>query len=172
MKPLVSAARIAAAVAVLTASAVGSAGPPPRVVPYDEPRESVRQCPEVMRGVALVFRPITGGIAIEFSSPRQYQVPELRQQLREAAIVVEQHSKAPLPVSAIDEDPEAARIPPLDISVNDVGAGARVIIRARRARDIPEILELARALELFWLHSDCNEDVGTRRRIPLPYQSA
>jgi hypothetical protein len=170
MKPLVSAARIAAAVAVVAASAVGSAGPP-QVVPYEE-AEAERQCPEVMRGVALVFRPIAGGVMLEFTSPRQHEVPELRQQLREAAVVVEQHSKAPMPASLDAADPEAARIPPLDISVNDVGAGARVLIRAQRARVIPEVLELARALELFWLHSDCNEEVGARRRVPPPYQRA
>jgi len=169
MKPLVSAARIAAAVAVLTATSIGNAGPP-QVVPYEDPGEDARRCPEVMRGVALVFRPIEGGIVLEFTSPRQQQVPELRQQLREAAVVVEQHSKEPVPMDA--SEPEQVRIPPLDISVNDVGAGARVIIRAQRAGDIPEVLELARALEMFWLNSDCNEEVGARRRTPLPYQRA
>jgi hypothetical protein len=171
MKALVSAARIAAAVAVLTASTAASAGPP-KVVPYDEVREEDRQCPEVMRGVALIFRPIPGGVILEFTSPRQHEVAELRQQLREAAIVIEQHSKAPIRVSKSESEEEAARIPPLDISVNDVGAGARVVIRAQRARDVPELLELARALELFWAHSDCHDEVGARPRMPPPYQRA
>ncbi len=164
-------APVAATIAALTAGGVASAGPP-QVVPYEDPEEAARRCPEVMRGVALIFRPIPGGIALEFTSPRQHQVPELRKQLREAALVVEQHSKAPIPVHAEAGDPESIRIPPLDISVNDVGAGARVVIRAQRARDVPELLELARALELFWSHSDCNEDVGVRRRVPPPYQRA
>jgi hypothetical protein len=166
MKPLVL---VAAAVAALTVGTVASAGPP-QVVPYEPPQVQAQRCPEVMRGVALVFRPIPGGIALEFSSPRQHEVPELRKQLREAALVVEQHSKAPMQVSAGDS--ESIRIPPLDISVNDVGAGARVVIRAQRARDVPELLELARALELFWAHSDCHEEIGTRPRMPPPYQRA
>lgn len=164
MKPLVP---VAAAVAALTAGTVAIAGPP-QVVPYEPPQQEARRCPEVMRGVALIFRPIPGGIALEFSSPRQHEVPELRKQLREAALVVEQHSKAPMQVSV--DDAESIRIPPLDISVNDAGAGARVVIRAQRARDVPELLELARALELFWAHSDCHDEVGARPRMPPPYQ--
>src|SRR5688572_27170096 len=50
---------------------------PPVVIP-----DEARQCPEVMRGISLVFRPISGGVALEFTSPREPQVAELREQLR------------------------------------------------------------------------------------------
>jgi hypothetical protein len=115
--------------------------------------------------VALALRPIVGGVALDFTSPRQQQVPELREQLREAALFVEMYSKAP---DRWIDDPSQGRLPPLDISVNDVGAGARVLIRAERARDLPELLELARTLDILWQRSDCNEDLRVRGRIPLP----
>jgi hypothetical protein len=121
----------------------------------------MRRCPEAMRGAVLVARPISGGVALEFTSPRRRQVTGLREQLREAALAVETYSKVPLR-SAVAE-PAQLPIPPLDISVNDVGAGARVSIRAQRARDLPELLDLARQVELYWSYSDCNEDLLARR---------
>jgi hypothetical protein len=134
--------------------------------------EPARQCPTVLRGVALVIRPIAGGVALDFMTPRQHEVPALRGQLREAALVLEQHSKTFLRPAAATAEPRGVRIPPLDISVNDVAAGARVIIRTQRARDTPELLDLAHSLELFWERSDCNEDMRARRPAPTPYLSA
>jgi hypothetical protein len=52
--------------------------------------------------------------------------------------------------------------------VRDIGAGARVIVRAQRARDLPELLELVRTFEVMWTRSDCNEEVGVRRLRALP----
>ena len=167
MKPLVP---VAAALAVLTASAPGRADAP-RIIPHDA-TEDVRQCPPPMRGASLVLRPLTGGVAIDVTTPRRQLVPALREQLRDIALVVEMHSKTPVHMAASDDDAPAVRIPPLDISVNDVGAGARVIIRTQRARDLPELLELARALQLFWERSDCNDDYRARSLRALPSQRA
>jgi hypothetical protein len=162
-------APVAAAVAILAAGSAGDAGPP-RVI-RDEPREPARRCPEVMQGVELVFREVPGGVALELTSPRPRQVAELREQLREAALVLVRHSRrAARQLSA--SYLEQAWIPPLEISVNDVGSGAHVVIRAQRTRDLPELLELARALEQIWLRSDCNEVIGVRRRAPLPSMRA
>ncbi len=169
MKSLFKAAGISAAAAILAAGSVGSASPrqaadapAPAAAPGDAPApaEADRRCPEAMRGVVLVSRQISGGVALEFTSPRRRQVPGLREQLREAALAVETYSKAMLREAA--HAPAQLQFPPLEISVNDVGAGARVSVRAQRARDLPELLDLARQLELFWSHSDCNEDLLAR----------
>jgi len=175
MKSLVPAACLAAAAAVLvTGPAAGRAGPaagrfgpatgragPRRVIaPADLP-EAPRRCPEALRGVELALRPFPGGVVLAFTSPRLPQVPELREQLRQAALVIEMYSKAPnLGLAAT---PDQGRIPPLEISVSDVGAGALVVIRTQRARDLPELLDLARAVELLWSRSDCSEDIFVRR---------
>jgi len=169
MKSLVPAAALAAAAVALAAGAPdGRAGPrevsagPREVSPG--PRRFIalppapRQCPEIMRDVELVLRPVTGGISLEFTSQRPRQVAALRDQLRDAALVVETYSK--LPERGLLLQPADSRIPPLEISVNDVGAGALVVIRAQRARDLPELLDLARAFELLWSRSDCNERVA------------
>jgi hypothetical protein len=170
MRSLVPAARIGAALAVLVASSTGGAGPrqiadapAPGDAPGDAyaPIEAARRCPEAMRGVELVSRPISGGVALEFRSSRRRQVPELREQLRDAALAVETYSKAPLRSALVA--PGQVPIPPLDISVDDVGAGARVSVRAQRARDLPELRDLARALERYWSRSDCNEDLVALR---------
>ncbi|HWO24159.1 MAG TPA: hypothetical protein VNO30_35695 [Kofleriaceae bacterium] len=166
MRSLLPGARIGTAIAVLAASTAGSAGPQqtadapaPTATPGDADTliEAARRCPEAMRGVALVSRPISGGVALEFTSPRRRQVPELREQLREAALAVQTYSKAPLRGALLS--PGQVPIPPLDISVDDVGAGARVSVRAQRARDLPELRDLARTLQRFWSRSDCNEDL-------------
>lgn len=170
MRSLLPAARIGAAVAVLVASSAGSAGPQQIAdapASIDTPGdayaliEAARRCPAAMRGVVLVSRPISGGVALEFTSSRRRQVPELREQLREAALAVETYSKAPL--RGMFVAPGQIPIPPLDISVDDVGAGARVSIRAQRARDLPELLDLARTLKRVWSYSDCNEDLVASR---------
>src|SRR6187402_1030636 len=174
MKSLVKAAGVVAVAALLAAGSTGSAGPQqaagapaPAAAPGDAPAPSeardaadeaaddaaddaadaaTRRCPAAMRGVVLVSRKISGGVSLEFTSPRRRQVPGLREQLREAALAVETYSKAPLRGWMMA--PAQRPIPPIDISVNDVGAGARVSVRAQRARDLPELLDLARALEL------------------------
>lgn len=168
MKSLVPAACLAAAAAVLVTGlaagragfAVGRAGPRRVIAPPDLPA-APRRCPEALRGVELARRPFAGGVVLSFTSARLQQVPELREQLRQAALVIEMYSK--VPNLGLEVAPEQGRIPALEISVNDVDAGARVVIRTQRARDLPELLELARALELLWSRSDCSEDIFVRR---------
>lgn len=166
MKSLFPAACIAAAAAALVAGTPAGRAGPQRVIAIPE---VPRRCPPVLRGVSMVIQPVTGGVALELTAPRPQQVAELREQIRDAAMVVEKYSKAPPQGLLVEMEP--ARLPPLEISVNDVGAGARVVIRAQRARDLPELLELAHALELVWERSDCNESVA-HQRISLPYLRA
>ena len=174
MKLLIPAACIAAAVGALSATPAAGRVGPRRVINVPEAEEAPRQCPEALRGVSLALRPIPGGVALEFTSPRRLQVPELREQLREAAFAIEQYSRAQVRVARAADRSEAEppTIPPLDVSVTDVGAGARVLIRPQRARDLPELVALARTFELLWSRTDCNEDVFVRRRPQLPYQQA
>jgi hypothetical protein len=142
MNPLIPAA---AAIAVLLASA-GTARAEGRP----------RRCPQVLRDVSLVARPMADGVVLELTTGRAHAVAELRDQLRDAALLLERRSKAPLRAAAEAPGTVRAPVPPLEISVNDVGAGARVVIRAQRARDLPEILELVYELELLWARSDCS----------------
>lgn len=123
-------------------------------IPYD--------CPPIMRGVSLVLKPISGGVTLDFTSQRLDQTRELRKQLRDAAIVVELHSKAP--PDETSEPPVV--IPPIKISVDDLGAGARVTIRPERAADIAELRELAQALESIWTRANCGG--APKKRLPIP----
>jgi hypothetical protein len=174
MKLLIPAACIAVAAGALAAPPAAGRVGPRRIINVPQAEEAPRQCPEALRGVSLALRPIPGGVALEFTSPRRLQVPELREQLREAAFAIGQYSRAQLRVvRATDGDAaEAPSIPPLEISVTDVGAGARVLIRPQRARDLPELVGLARTFELLWSRTDCNEDIYVRARPRLPYQQA
>ena len=52
------------------------------------------------------------------------------------------------------EDDEV-EFPPVDVNVKDIGAGARVTVRAARLRDIPAIRELAFGFAEFWKTSAC-----------------
>jgi hypothetical protein len=179
MKFLIPAACIAAAAAAGAAWADGRApraderAAAPRVIPLPDPSEVPRRCPAAMRGVDLSLRPIAGGVALEFTSARRRQVPGLREQLREAAFAVEQYSKVSVRMLNIaDSENSAPHVPPLDISVSDVGAGARVLVRTQRARDMPELIELARTFERMWSGSDCNEEIYVRARAQLPSERA
>ena len=174
MKLLIPAACIAAAVGTVAASPAAGRVGPRRVIQLPAAEEAPRQCPQALRGVSLELRPIPGGVALEFTSPRRLQVPGLREQLREAAMAIQQYSRAQLRVARASDAAEAEppSIPPLEISVTDVGAGARVLIRPQRARDLPELIALARTFELLWARTDCNEDVFVRGRPRLPYQQA
>jgi hypothetical protein len=115
-----------------------------------------RRCPQVLRDVSLVARPTPDGVVLELTTGRPHAVAELRDQLRDAALLLERRSKARLRAAADAPGTARAAVPPLEISVSDVGAGARVVIRAQRARDLPELLELAYELELLWARSDCS----------------
>lgn len=166
MKALATAARLAAASAVLAGSAAALAGPEPQAIAPSSSAEQVRRCPVGLRGASFVIRQTTGGFAVELRSPQLRQVSALRDQLRDIALVVESYSKAPIRGVAMASD--QARLPPLDLQVDDVQSGVRVIIRPLRARDLPELLDLARALELFWWRSDCSEDLRARGLKSLP----
>jgi len=153
MKPLVPAAILAA---FLAAAAPARAEGPPR------------RCPEALRDVSLVARTLGDGIVLELTSERPRAVAELRGQLREAAMVLERRSKARFRTA--EPGAPRTRTPPLEISVNDVGAGAHVIIRAQRARDLPEILDLVQALEATWSRSACGTQdlVAGSLSAPIP----
>lgn len=170
MKTLVPAAAIAI---LLGTSGAARTAPLPGFAPTSaSPKREARRCPQALRSVALVTSAVDGGVAIELTSPRAREVAALREQLREAALSLEMYSKRPVRPEADDPSPAEVQLPPLDVSVKDVGAGARVIIRAERARDLPELLELTRALELFWSRSDCNREVGPRPLNNLPSMQA
>lgn len=94
------------------------------------------------------------GVAFKFTTPKKENVKELRELLTDAADVIEEHSKMTEEQRAVT-DPAAAQIPPLDISVKNVGSGARVTIRAQRAEDIEPLREQARNFEEFWETSEC-----------------
>jgi hypothetical protein len=176
MKALATAARVAAASAVLAASAAAIAGPEqqtagsePQTVEPSSPSsaaEEIRRCPVGLRGASFAIRQTTGGVTVELRSSRLRQVSALRDQLRDIALVVESYSRAP--IRGVAMAPERSRLPPLDVQVDDVQTGVRVIIRPVRPRDLPELLDLARALELFWWRSDCSEDLRARGLRALP----
>ena len=118
-------------------------------------------CSEIVRGVTISTRNIQSGVELDFKTPRLEDLVELRLQLRQAAAIVEYHSK--MWGLAAQQEPafeSPAPIPPVDISVKDSGAGARVSVRAERAQDIAALRELVQGFEEFWEQSECVKGTG------------
>jgi hypothetical protein len=145
-----TALRILAATLVV-ASASGVAVANPRFIPIQNPDE--HRCPELARGARLTVEPITGGVALEITTPKPQHEAELRELTRAVAEVVEEQSNEVTwqPTSAQSD----VSIPPVDVEVSDIGSGVRVMVRARHAHDIDVVRVQATVLERLWERSDC-----------------
>ena len=146
----------------------GSAQPEPG------PGQEVTTCPEVMQGVKVSAEAVKKGVALEFTTPRQERVKELRYQLRELGRSLEEESKAGpgverAPQGAEEQPTPEAAVPPLDIAVEDIDSGARVIVRAERSGDVQQLRELGEGFEQFWATTDCVQGApGTQPGAAAP----
>jgi hypothetical protein len=128
--------------------------PKPRIEVEDD-----NQCPYAMRGVKLTASLDKEGVVFEFTNPRKEYVKEVREQLREAADLIQELSR----METVDAkaDPDVPRLPPLAITVKDIQLGARVVIHAVRTQDRAELRELAAGFAEFWEQSDCSIESGS-----------
>lgn len=141
---------IAVAAVCLTA---GVAAAKPSSPPVDVDVDDGNQCPYALRGVKLVAGLDKRGVIFEFTNPRVEYVRDVREQLREAAELIQELSRKPVDEATVD--PDEPRLPPLSIAVKDIAFGARVVIHAMHAEDRAELRELAAGFAEFWEHSDC-----------------
>ncbi|NVB84963.1 MAG: hypothetical protein HOV81_41735 [Kofleriaceae bacterium] len=137
----------------------------------DQPAEIEQpenQCPIVFRGAKVAQKPQKNGVTLEFTTSKKDNVEELRTQLREVAVMIEQHSTEMQTDASEKED---VSFPPVDLEVTNIDSGARVTIRAARFRDIPVVQELARSFtEDVWPTTDCvkNPMSGLSASTPRP----
>jgi hypothetical protein len=117
------------------------------------------ECPDFVRGAKLSMRNIDGGVEIKITTPWTTHLQPLRDLLHQLAVVVEDHTHA---VRLVQEEGE---IPPIDIVVKDVDAGALITVKADNAKHIPLVREQAKMLDEFWQSSECiNGDKGRMAR--------
>jgi hypothetical protein len=116
------------------------------------PAQADEECPQAFQGAKVTASKLTEGVSLEFRASHRALIPLLREQVREVADMIEQHSTQTQTTGADDEQIE---FPPVDLSVNDVALGARVTVRAARLQDIPALRELAFGFAEFWKTSVC-----------------
>ena len=167
-------AALAVAVGIAGHGLIHAQEQPGGAQPDPGPGQEVTTCPEVMQGVNVSAEAVKKGVALEFTTPRQDQVKELRSQLRELGRTLEEESKAgpgrePAPQGTEKQATPEEAVPPLDIAVKDIDSGARVIVRAERSGDVPQLRELAEGFEQFWATTDCVQGApGTRPGAAAP----
>ncbi len=114
------------------------------------------ECPEPLRGVELSLEPVSGGVAVKFTTRNKKELDDLRSLLREAATLIEYHTKlAALHPEERQSLPNEVVIPAVDIDVKDIRGGAQIIIRPDDPSEISEVRAQARKLEEAWGESPC-----------------
>ena len=136
---------------LMTLVGVGHAEPP---IPVEAP-ELHNDCPIAMRRATVATKVVTGGVDIEFKTPIRHNLPALRAMVREAAMVIELHSRDIKRISAGEPHHD---FPAVDVWVKDIAAGVRVRILAERTKDISELRALALGFQQAWLTSDCVDE--------------
>jgi hypothetical protein len=116
---------------------------PSPTIPH-QPLQNLDECPDVMRGMKFEITTIDGGVELHFTNPRTLLVDGMRQDLRTIAKLVEVHSAS-----------GPAKIPPIEISVDDIASGASVRIKPIRPGDLVQVRQLAVVLQTVWEGSDC-----------------
>lgn len=143
----------AIAIAIAPATSLAQLGPE---LPRSEGSEPTGEdCPEPMRGSTVSASAIDRGIALDFETETRAQVGGLRLHLRYLAAILQQHSTA----HAVG-DTAAAAMPPLEILVNDIAAGARMTMRATHAEDVAALRALGEELEEVWVTSPCAPEMS------------
>lgn len=145
LAPVRAAALVVALLGVL-ASRAGSAGP------LDEDEEA--SCPAPLQGMSVSSHPVRGGVQLALTNPGSSQLDDLRDFVRAVAQVIQTRSHGIGPQAASDAP---AVIPPVEISVEDTGDGARVTVHADRASDVDDVRALALVFERVWRASSCVE---------------
>jgi len=124
--------------------------------PDKKEEDLLSECPEPLRGVQLSLEPVSGGVAVKFTTTNKKELDDLRSLLREAATLIEYHTKlAALHPEERQSLPNEVVIPAVDIDVKDIRGGAQIIIRPDDPSEISEVRAQARKLEEAWGESPC-----------------
>jgi hypothetical protein len=118
-----------------------------------------QECPMAFQGARVAAMKTREGVALEFKNANDTQLPQMRAQLREVAVMIEQRSTLTQTASIDDE----VEFPPVDLGVQNIAQGARVTVRAARLRDIPALRELAFGFAEFWKTSPCSATLTATR---------
>ena len=114
------------------------------------------QCPDAVRGVDMARETVRGGVAFKFTTSNRLQLPSLRALLREAATMIEHHSKlAALHPEQMPVHGGVPSFPVVDIDVKDIATGARITVHAENTDELPALRELGTAFEEFWDKNAC-----------------
>lgn len=150
-------ARIAAALAVALGATTPALAQPTTPMPEEAPTES-ESCPAFMRGAKLSVSNTERGVTFRVTAAQDPYVAPLREMLRRLALLIERHADA---TAAQPPDPESVAIPPVDITIKEIGDGAVVSVRAKQVTDVGLLQLQARAVERFWESSDCINGTGS-----------
>jgi hypothetical protein len=118
-----------------------------------------QECPLAFQGARVLAVKTPEGVALEFKNSNTTQLPMMRAQLRELAVMIEQRSTL-TQTSSVDDEVD---FPPVDLGVRNIAQGARVTVRAARLRDIPALRELAFGFAEFWERSPCSQTLTAAR---------
>jgi hypothetical protein len=152
--------KLSALVVILTATTATAFGAPPTVSPNDNDNDDTEelstQCPDAVKGVAMTIEKREGGVAIDFKTKQKDQVAPLQHLLREAATLVEHHSKLlALHPELVDDNTQMLSLPAMDIDVRDTASGARIMVRPENPGEIGSVRAQADDLKKFWDKNPC-----------------
>jgi hypothetical protein len=159
-------AKLAGVIAVLTATTTSAMGDPPAINTDED--DAHADCPQAVRGVDVSRKSIDGGVSFKFTTHDKAQLDDLRVLLREAATLIEHHSKlAALHPEQMQVNADAFVIPAVDIDVKDTPMGAQITVRAEDPTQLGEVRAQAIAFEEFWDRSTCIHGKTAGKKIEL-----
>ncbi len=156
--------KLSALVVILTATTATALAAPQTVAPKesDDTDELAAQCPDAVKGVAMKIEKREGGVAIDFKAKQKDQVAPLQHLLREAATLVEHHSKLlALHPELVDDNTQMLSLPAMDIDVRDTANGARIMVRPENPGEIGSVRAQADDLKEFWDKNPCVQGLET-----------
>lgn len=146
-------ANLAGVIAVMSAMTTTAVADPTAIE-----NEADTECPQAVRGVDVSRKSIDGGVSFKFIAHDKKQLDDLRLLLREAATLIEHHSKlAALHPEQMQVNAESFAIPAVDIDVKDITMGAQITVRAEDPKQLDEVRAQALAFEEFWDRSSCTK---------------
>jgi hypothetical protein len=116
------------------------------------------ECPAPLRGVQLSLESVSGGVAVKFTTDNKTELEDLRALLREAATLIEYHTKlAALHPEDRQTLPQEVVIPAVDVDVKDIKMGAQITIRPDDPSEVNAVRAQAKKLQDAWGESPCME---------------
>lgn len=144
-------------VAVLGSSLIASASfAQPKEPDQNNEEDLLLECPAPLRGVKLSLESVSGGVTVRFTTADKTELADLRALLREAATLIEYHTKlAALHPEDRQTLPEEVVIPAVDVDVKDIKMGAEITIRPDDPSEVSAVRAQAKKLQDAWGESPC-----------------